>query len=91
MKETATVTWGGRPLSLETGHLAKQASGAIVARYGETVVLVTVVAAKKPREGIDFFPLSCDYQERTYAAGADLFFAKPVAAKILKEAIGRIS
>jgi polyribonucleotide nucleotidyltransferase len=69
MKETVTVTWGGRPLSLETGHLAKQASGAVVARYGETVVLVTVVAAKKPREGIDFFPLSCDYQERTYAAG----------------------
>ena len=69
MKETVTVTWGGRPLSLETGHLAKQANGAVVARYGETVVLVTAVAAKKPREGIDFFPLSCDYQERTYAAG----------------------
>ena len=69
MKETVTVTWGGRPLSLETGQLAKQASGAVVARYGETVVLVTAVAAKKPREGIDFFPLSCDYQERTYAAG----------------------
>jgi len=69
MKETVTVTWGGRPLSLETGQLAKQASGAVVARYGETVVLVTAVAAKKPREGVDFFPLSCDYQERTYAAG----------------------
>jgi polyribonucleotide nucleotidyltransferase len=69
MKQTVTVTWGGRPLSLETGHLAKQAGGAIIARYGETVVLVTAVAAKKPREGIDFFPLSCDYQEKTYAAG----------------------
>ena len=69
MKEAVTVTWGGRALTLETGQLAKQASGAVVARYGETVVLVTAVAAKKPREGIDFFPLSCDYQERTYAAG----------------------
>jgi polyribonucleotide nucleotidyltransferase len=69
MKEAVTVAWGGRALTLETGHLAKQASGAIVARYGETVVLVTAVAAKKPREGIDFFPLSCDYQEMTYAAG----------------------
>ena len=69
MRETVTVTWGGRALSLETGNLAKQANGAIVARYGETVVLVTAVAAKKPREGVDFFPLSCDYQEMTYAAG----------------------
>ena len=69
MKEAVTVTWGGRALTLETGQLAKQASGAVVARYGETVVLVTAVAAKKPREGVDFFPLSCDYQERTYAAG----------------------
>lgn len=69
MKESVTVTWGGRALTLETGQLAKQANGAVLARYGESVVLVTAVVAKKPREGIDFFPLSVDYQERTYAAG----------------------
>jgi polyribonucleotide nucleotidyltransferase len=59
----------GRPLSIESGRLAKQASGAAVVSYGETVVLVTVVAASTPRDGVDFFPLTVDYQERTFAAG----------------------
>jgi polyribonucleotide nucleotidyltransferase len=59
----------GRPLSIESGRLAKQASGAAVASYGDTVVLVTVVAANTPRDGADFFPLTVDYQERTFAAG----------------------
>ncbi len=59
----------GRPLSIETGRWAKQASGAAVVSYGETVVLVTAVASTSAREGIDFFPLTVDYQERTYAAG----------------------
>ena len=59
----------GRPLSIETGRMAKQAGGAAVVSYGETVVLVTVVASTSPREGTDFFPLTVDYQERTYAAG----------------------
>lgn len=59
----------GRPLSIETGRMAKQAGGAAVVTYGETVVLVTVVASSSAREGIDFFPLTVDYQERTYAAG----------------------
>jgi len=59
----------GRSLSIETGRLAKQASGAAVVSYGETVVLVTVVASSSPREGADFFPLTVDYQERTFAAG----------------------
>lgn len=59
----------GRPLVIETGRMAKQASGAAVVSYGETVVLVTVVASKEPREGADFFPLTVDYQERTFAAG----------------------
>jgi len=59
----------GRPLSIETGRMAKQADGAAVVSYGETVVLVTVVASSSPREGTDFFPLTVDYQERTYAAG----------------------
>src|SRR6266567_2963667 len=63
------IDWGGRPLKLETGKIARQADGAVVATYGETVVLATVVAAKSPREGVDFLPLTVDYQEKTYAAG----------------------
>src|SRR5437764_9019723 len=60
---------GERELSLETGKLAKQADGAVVVRYGETVVLVTACAAKEPREGLDFFPLTVDYHKNLYAAG----------------------
>lgn len=60
---------GGRKLVVEIGKVAKQASGAAVMRYGDTVVLVTAVASKEPREGIDFFPLTVDYEERQYAVG----------------------
>ncbi|HET9904916.1 MAG TPA: polyribonucleotide nucleotidyltransferase, partial [Xanthobacteraceae bacterium] len=63
------LDWGGRKLTLETGKLARQADGAVLATYGETTVLATVVAAKEPREGIDFMPLTVDYQEKYYAAG----------------------
>src|SRR3979490_2855216 len=63
------IDWGGRPLKLETGKIARQADGAVLATYGETGVLATVVAAKTPREGVDFLPLTVDYQEKTYAAG----------------------
>src|ERR1700742_417333 len=63
------IDWGGRPLKLETGKIARQANGAVMATYGETVVLATVVAAKAPREGVDFLPLTVDYQEKAYAAG----------------------
>ena len=63
------IDWGGRPLKLETGKIARQADGAVIATYGETVVLATVVAAKAPRDGVDFLPLTVDYQEKTYAAG----------------------
>lgn len=63
------IDFYGRPLSIEVGRMAKQADGAAVVQYGETVVLVTVVASDKPREGVDFFPLTVDYQERTFAAG----------------------
>ncbi|NOT54645.1 MAG: polyribonucleotide nucleotidyltransferase [Deltaproteobacteria bacterium] len=59
----------GRPLSIETGRMAKQASGAAIVTYGETVVLVTATATEVARVGIDFFPLTVDYQERTFAAG----------------------
>jgi len=63
------LDWGGRKLVLETGKLARQADGAVFASYGETTVLATVVAAKKPKEGIDFMPLTCNYQEKFFAAG----------------------
>src|SRR5215468_10119550 len=63
------LDWGGRQLSLETGRLARQADGAVFASYGETTVIATVVAAKQPKEGIDFLPLTCNYQEKYYAAG----------------------
>src|SRR3982751_3943207 len=63
------LIWAGRKLVLETGKMARQADGAVVATYGETTVLATVVSAKEPKTGIDFFPLTVNYQERTYAAG----------------------
>jgi polyribonucleotide nucleotidyltransferase len=63
------LDWGGRKLTLETGRLARQADGAVFASYGDTTVIATVVAAKQPKEGIDFLPLTCNYQEKYYAAG----------------------
>jgi len=68
-KHTVEIEWGGRPLTLETGRIARQADGAVLATYGETSVLATVVAAKEERVGIDFFPLTVNYQEKTFAAG----------------------
>lgn len=59
----------GRTLKIETGRLAKQANGAVLVSYGDTVVLVTACASKEPRSGIDFFPLTVDYEERLYAVG----------------------
>ena len=63
------VEVGGRTLSFELGRLAFQASGAVLVRYGESTVLVTATMSEKPREGVDFLPLTCDYQEMAYAAG----------------------
>src|SRR6516162_1257429 len=63
------LDWGGRQLTLETGRLARQADGAVFASYGETTVIATVVAAKQPKEGIDFLPLTVNYQEKFFAAG----------------------
>ncbi|MGD0189862.1 MAG: polyribonucleotide nucleotidyltransferase [Rhizomicrobium sp.] len=63
------IDWGGRKLVLETGKVARQADGAIVATYGETVVLATVVGAHEQKPGIDFFPLTVNYQEKYFAAG----------------------
>ncbi|WP_306117365.1 MULTISPECIES: polyribonucleotide nucleotidyltransferase [unclassified Roseitalea] len=63
------LEWGGRTLTLETGKIARQADGAVLATYGETVVLATVVSERTAREGRDFFPLTVNYQEKTFAAG----------------------
>jgi polyribonucleotide nucleotidyltransferase len=63
------IDWGGRRLVLETGRLARQADGAVLAAYGETTVIATVVAAKEPKPGIDFLPLTVNYQEKFFAAG----------------------
>ena len=63
------LDWGGRNLTLETGRIARQADGAVLATYGETTVLAAVVAAKQPKEGIDFLPLTVNYTEKYYAAG----------------------
>ncbi|WP_119270985.1 polyribonucleotide nucleotidyltransferase [Taklimakanibacter deserti] len=63
------IEWGGKKLRLETGRMARQADGAVVATYGETTVLATAVAARTEKPGIDFFPLTVNYQEKTYAAG----------------------
>ena len=64
-----SIDWAGRKLTLETGKIARQADGAVLATYGETTVLATVVSAKTPKAGIDFFPLTVNYQEKTFAAG----------------------
>lgn len=63
------MTWAGRPLVLETGRIARQADGAVLASYGETIVLATVVSRKDPKPGIDFLPLTVNYEEKGYAAG----------------------
>jgi polyribonucleotide nucleotidyltransferase len=68
-KETVEIEWGKRPLRLETGRIARQADAAVLATYGGTSVLATAVAMKEERPGIDFFPLTVNYQEKTFAAG----------------------
>ncbi|MDD4296325.1 MAG: polyribonucleotide nucleotidyltransferase [Ruminiclostridium sp.] len=69
MKKTFSIEVAGRTLTVETGELAQLANGSALVRYGETVVLSTATAAKEPREGIDFFPLSVDYEEKLYSVG----------------------
>jgi len=64
-----SIEWGGRKLTLETGRVARQADGAVLATYGETTVLATVVSERQPKPGLDFFPLTVNYQEKTFAAG----------------------
>jgi polyribonucleotide nucleotidyltransferase len=68
-KQIVEIEWGGRPLTLETGRIGRQADASVLAQYGGTSVLATAVAAKEPKAGIDFFPLTVNYQEKTFAAG----------------------
>jgi polyribonucleotide nucleotidyltransferase len=67
--KTESIEWAGRTLTLETGRMARQADAAVLATYGETTVLATVVAERSPKPGLDFFPLTVNYQEKFYAAG----------------------
>ena len=66
---TFETTYAGRPLVVETGKTCGLANGSCWVRYGETVVMANVTASAKPREGVDFFPLSVDYEERLYSVG----------------------
>lgn len=67
MFKTYSTKLAGRDLTIETGKIAGLANGSVVVRYGDTVVMVNVTASKEPRDGIDFFPLSVDYEEKLYA------------------------
>jgi len=69
MQKSFSMELAGRTLTIETGKLAQLANGAVLVRYGDTVILSTATASEKPREGIDFFPLSVDYEERLYSVG----------------------
>ncbi|MRR38470.1 polyribonucleotide nucleotidyltransferase, partial [bacterium] len=69
MRHTREIEIGGKTFSLETGRFAKQADGAVMVRYADTMVLATVVAAKEPREGLDYFPLQVEYREKYASAG----------------------
>ena len=69
MFRTFETTLAGRPLVVETGKMAQLANGSALVRYGDTVVLATATASAKPREGVDFFPLSVDFEEKLYAVG----------------------
>ena len=69
MQVLKQIDLGGKQFSLETGRFAKQADGAVMARFGDTMVLATVVAATKGREDIDYFPLQVEYREKAASAG----------------------
>ena len=66
---TYSMELGGRTLTMEIGKIAKQANGAVLVRYGDTAVVVAVTGTKTPREGVDFFPLTVDFEEKMYAVG----------------------
>ena len=69
---TYSMELGGRTLTMEIGKIAKQANGAVLVRYGDTAVVVAVTGTKTPREGVDFFPLTVDFEEKMYASDLDI-------------------
>ena len=69
MSHEVSLEVGGRTLTFQTGKIAKQADGAVMVSYSDSVVLVTAVSSHSAREGVDFFPLTVEYQEKTFAAG----------------------
>ena len=87
------IVWGGTKLTLESGRIARQADGAVLATYGETTVLATVVAAKEPKPGIDFLPLTVNYQEKAYAAGRipGGFFKRRLAHVLIQQKMPKLS
>jgi polyribonucleotide nucleotidyltransferase len=89
MYKKVEVEVGGRSLSIETGRIAKQAGGAVVVTYGDTVVLVTATAAKEPNPNVDFLPLTVEYQERFYAVGRipGSFFRREIGRPTEKETL----
>ena len=68
-KHVVEIEWGGRPLTLEAGQVARQADGSVIVTYGETTVMCNVVSQRSPKPGLDFFPLTVNYIEKAYAAG----------------------
>ena len=91
MFKTFETELAGRKLVIETGKLAGLANGSVVVKYGDTVVMVNVTASKEPREGIDFFPLSVDYEEKLYAVGKipGGFLLHPVEPQLPGAAAGK--
>lgn len=89
MYKKKEVELGGRTLTIETGKMAKQANGSVVVTYGDTVVLVTAVTSKKPKEQVDFLPLTVEYQERFYAVGQipGSFFRREIGRPSEKETL----
>ncbi|MEW6500950.1 MAG: polyribonucleotide nucleotidyltransferase [Thermodesulfobacteriota bacterium] len=89
MQKKVEIDLAGRPLSIETGRLAKQANGSVIVRYGDTVVLVTATAAKDPKPEVDFLPLTVEYQERFYAVGRipGSFFRREIGRPSEKETL----
>src|SRR5881227_3956177 len=83
------LNWGGRRLVLETGKIARQADGAVMATYGETTVLCTAVASRSAKPGQDFFPLTVNYQEKTFAAGKGLLLVVDGQGEEILPRLGR--
>ncbi|MFP5212902.1 MAG: polyribonucleotide nucleotidyltransferase, partial [Acidobacteriota bacterium] len=89
MKHSVQVEVGGRTLTIECGHMARQASGSVTVRYGDTMVLVAATKEDRSREGIDFLPLMVDYVEMSYAAGRipGSFFRREIGRPSEKETL----